>query len=62
MIDRSLGKSHTIFGSRNTDGLLIYCTQFLLQEVKFQNKLVCSFYEIYNNQVYDLTDTGKRFD
>ena len=25
-------------------------------------KLICSFYEIYNNQVYDLTQTGKRFD
>ncbi|CAF0902470.1 unnamed protein product [Rotaria sordida] len=54
------GKSHTIFGSKNSDGLLIYCTQLLLQEINFENKLICSFYEIYNNQVYDLVNTGKR--
>ncbi|CAF3919812.1 unnamed protein product [Rotaria sp. Silwood2] len=54
------GKSHTIFGSKNNDGLLIYCTQLLLQEINFENKLVCSFYEIYNNQVYDLVNAGKR--
>ncbi|CAF3497184.1 unnamed protein product [Rotaria sp. Silwood1] len=54
------GKSHTIFGSKNTDGLLIYCAQLLLQEVNLKNKLICSFYEIYNNQVYDLSHTGKR--
>ncbi|CAF3394742.1 unnamed protein product [Rotaria sp. Silwood1] len=54
------GKSHTIFGNKNSDGLLIYCTQLLLQEINFENKLVCSFYEIYNNQVYDLVNAGKR--
>ncbi|CAF0793299.1 unnamed protein product [Adineta ricciae] len=54
------GKSHTIFGSKNTDGLLIYCTQLLLQEVNVDNRLICSFYEIYNNQVYDLVNVGKR--
>ncbi|CAF3748329.1 unnamed protein product [Adineta steineri] len=54
------GKSHTIFGSRSTDGLLIHCTQLLLKEINLQNKLICSFYEIYNNQVYDLSNTGKR--
>ncbi|UJR20732.1 hypothetical protein I4U23_023851 [Adineta vaga] len=54
------GKSHTIFGSKNTDGLLIYCTQLLLQEVNIDNRLICSFYEIYNNQVYDLVNAGKR--
>ncbi|CAF0858388.1 unnamed protein product [Adineta steineri] len=54
------GKSHTIFGSKSTDGLLIYCTQLLLQEVNIDNKLICSFYEIYNNQVYDLINVGKR--
>ncbi|CAF2554581.1 unnamed protein product [Rotaria sp. Silwood2] len=54
------GKSHTIFGSKNTDGLLIYCAQLLLQEVNLKNKLICSFYEIYNNQLYDLSHTGKR--
>ncbi|CAF1231475.1 unnamed protein product [Adineta ricciae] len=54
------GKSHTIFGSRGTDGLLIHCTQFLLKEINLQNKLICSFYEIYNNQVYDLSNTSKR--
>jgi len=58
----SLGKSHTIFGSKNTDGLLVHCTQLLLQEtINFENKLICSFYEIYNNQVYDLVNAGKRF-
>ncbi|UJR28875.1 hypothetical protein I4U23_010097 [Adineta vaga] len=54
------GKSHTIFGGRSTDGLLIHCTQFLLKETNLQNKLICSFYEIYNNQVYDLSNTSKR--
>ncbi|CAF3544250.1 unnamed protein product [Rotaria sordida] len=54
------GKSHTIFGSKNTDGLLIYCAQLLLQEINLKNKLICSFYEIYNNQLYDLCHTGKR--
>ncbi len=56
------GKSHTIFGSKNTDGLLVYCTQLLLQEtINLENNLICSFYEIYNNQVYDLVNAGKRF-
>lgn len=55
------GKSHTIFGSRHTDGLLIHCAHLLLQDINLQHKLVCSFYEIYNNQVFDLSNTGKRF-
>lgn len=54
------GKSHTIFGSRSTDGLLIHCAQLLLKETNLQNRLICSFYEIYNNQVYDLSNTAKR--
>jgi hypothetical protein len=58
-----LGKSHTIFGGKNTDGLLVYCTQLLLKEtISSENDLICSFYEIYNNQVYDLVNAGKRFD
>ncbi|CAF2168879.1 unnamed protein product [Rotaria magnacalcarata] len=54
------GKTHTIFGSRNIDGLLVFCTQLLLQEINLKNKLICSFFEIYNNQLYDLSNTGKR--
>lgn len=55
------GKSHTIFGSKANDGLLVHCTQFLLREMNAQSDLICSFYEIYNNQVYDLNNPGKKF-
>ena len=56
-----IGKSHTIFGSKNNNGLLTHCARLLLSEMTFEYQLVCSFYEIYNNQVYDLVNSGKRF-
>ncbi|CAF0805376.1 unnamed protein product [Didymodactylos carnosus] len=54
------GKSHTMFGTKSMDGLLIFSMQLLLNENSSHSIIYGSFYEIYNNEVYDLCNAGKR--
>ena len=49
------GKSHTIFGKEEEDGLAIRCANYILGKSQSLNATVeLNFYEVYNETIRDL--------
>jgi hypothetical protein len=51
------GKTHTLFGNKQQDGLCVLTADTLF---KYNERILCGFYEIYNGQLYDLLNQKNR--
>ena len=59
------GKTHTLFGTKQQDGLCVLTAQSLLYANKNINnsnefRIMCGFFEIYNGQLFDLINQNNR--